>query len=73
MKYIRIERLNTLIGEAGGLVKFCNMHQLSRNAVCRVARGDGYFHIKTLVNISRKHHCSIDWLLGLSEERRIVR
>lgn len=71
MKYVKIERLNILIGEAGGLVKFCSMHNLSRNAVCKVARGDGYFSIKTLVNICRIHHCSLDWLIGLSDERKI--
>lgn len=69
--FIRADRLNELIGESGGLTKFCTLNGVSRNIVCKVLRGDGDFHVRTLLTICGNGNASIDWLLGRTEEREV--
>lgn len=70
---IKPDRLNILIGEAGGLSKFCRLNGITRNVVCRVLRGEGEFLLKTVMHICQNGDASIDWLIGRTEERRLSR
>lgn len=70
---IKPDRLNVLIGEAGGMTRFCKYNGITRNVVYRVLAGEGEFLLKTVMRICQNGDASIDWLLGRTEERRLSR
>lgn len=68
LKTILAERLSEIFGDERQQ-KIANMFYTTQGTVSKWVKGESIPGPETLVEIAKTYHVSVDWLLGLSDER----